>query len=131
LQTYYSTLVTTYSCTLGTLDSKNSVCKMPPLTATPTVVATLVCGTNAILNSSGQCAYVAIPAINVGGAYSCPALYVVGTGADAGWCIPTAQWAYSATWNLNQYDCPNGGSLGMIADPSTGLQVPNGLCYLP
>jgi len=74
-----------------------------------------------------MCDYVSIPAINVGGSYSCPALYMVGTGANTGWCIPTAQWAYPAAWTFKEYTCPDGGTLGYQTDGIT----PNGLCYMP
>lgn len=132
LQTYQAAMTTTYACpsTLpsGTvLDPTTHLCHVPMITQPPTPVSTLVCGSNAKLNATtGQCDYVSIPAVNVGGSYSCPAGYTIGTGANVGWCIPTPSWAYPAAWDWKQYSCPDGGTLGLDANGN-----PNGLCYLP
>lgn len=132
LLTYSAMPTSSYTCPatmpIGTiLNALTGTCTPPVQIQPPTPVATKVCGASSKLNAvTGMCDYVSIPAINTGGAYSCPALYQVGTGAQAGWCIPTAQWSYPATWNLTKYDCPNGGTLGL----NTAGQ-PNGLCYMP
>ena len=132
LQIFPSTQQLDYACDptlpLGTiLNAITHLCVPPAQTQPPTLVSTLVCGPSAKLNTTtNMCDYVSIPALNIGGQYSCPPLYLVGIGANTGWCIPTMQWAYSATWNLTKYDCPNGGTLGLAASGQ-----PNGLCYMP
>jgi hypothetical protein len=128
LQVYSPSVQVSYTCDpalpIGTtLDSVLHLCKPPVQTQSPTPVSSIVCGSNAALNTTtGRCDYVSIPALNIGGHYTCPPLY---SQVD-GWCIPSPQWAYSATWNLNTYACPEGGTLGLT---TTGQQ--NGLCYLP
>ncbi|MDD5056549.1 MAG: hypothetical protein PHQ60_02150 [Sideroxydans sp.] len=132
LLTYSPTQQISYTCDAAlpvgtTLYPATGICSQPLQTQPPTQTTVQVCGSNAHLNmATGMCDFVSIPAINVGGQYSCPALYTIGSGSTAGWCIPTAQWSYPATWNLTKYDCPDGGTLGLNAS-----NQPNGLCYLP
>ena len=129
---YAPTAVTSYSCPIpplptGTvLNTITNLCNIPPTVQAPTVTSSLMCGSNAQLNASNMCVYVSIPALNVAGQYTCPPLYTVGSGATAGWCIPTPQTSYPATWNKIEYLCLNGGHLGLNA-----AGQPNGLCYLP
>ena len=129
---YSPTSTSTYSCDpllpAGTAFNATTMQCTPPELISPVVpVSTLVCGSNANLNTlTGQCDFISIPALNVGGQYTCPALYTVGVGAQAGWCIPTGQWSYPAAWNLIKYTCPDGGTLGL-----NGSGQPNGLCYMP
>ncbi|MEI7995546.1 MAG: hypothetical protein WCH01_11655 [Methylococcaceae bacterium] len=134
LKVVSATATDSYSCLVsGVIDSTavlNTITHqcVPPLqisTTAPIMTSApgYQCGTNAKINTTVNppvCSYIAMPAIAVNGTWKCDSSYTL----SGTWCVPNASWTYPAAWNLGQYSCPNGGTIGMVNG------VANGLCYM-